>query len=64
MPGFQLPGAAHGLCGRARFGRGGRLVIDVVDPLTQEPILTKVRRPKAAPSIGLPAAEAAVAMEN
>ena len=64
MRGFQLPGAAHRLCGRTRFGRGGRLVIDLVDPLTREPILTKVRRPKPAPAGALPAAGEAVAMEH
>ena len=35
-PGFQMPAAACGMKGRARVGRGGRLIFDRVDPITRE----------------------------
>jgi len=47
--GIHFPAAVHSLRGRARFGRGGRIVFDRVDPLTHEPIGSLIRRPGIEP---------------
>jgi enhancer of polycomb-like protein len=39
--GIAVPAAAHSLCGQARFGRGGRIVIDRVDPIWKTPLVAK-----------------------
>ena len=42
-PGFQMPAAVCGMRGRARIGRGGRLIFDRVDPITREPFSDPVK---------------------
>ena len=41
LPGMRMPAVLRGMHCRARFGRGGRLVLDRVHPITREPYLTR-----------------------
>ena len=41
LPGMRMPAVLRGVHCRARFGRGGRLVLDRVHPTTREPYLTR-----------------------
>lgn len=40
-PGLRMPAVLRGMHCRARFGRGGRLVLDRVHPITREPYTTR-----------------------
>ena len=59
LPGMRMPAVLRGMPCRARFGRGGRLVLDRVHPTTREPYLTRdpslVAYRSAAPQSGVPA---------
>jgi hypothetical protein len=54
-PGFQMPAAACGMKGRARIGRGGRLIFDRVDPITREPFAEPVKFAPSRPPVAVDA---------
>ena len=58
LPGMRMPAVLRGMHCRARFGRGGRLVLDRVHPTTREPYLTRdpsfMAYRSAAPQSGQP----------